>query len=183
MDDREAIHHMKRGDASGLQYLVLRYQAKAMYVAFLITHDEQLAQDIAQDTFLRIHHRIHQFDEDRPFEPYLVRSVINAALNIANRESKHISFDGNSDKVESLLSQAASVESDVEFSQLKQAIVTAISRLEPRQRAAIIQRYYLGMSEKEMSVALDSPPGTIKWLLNTARTKLRELLSSEGSPE
>ena len=183
MNDQEAILHMKRGDASGLQYLVLRYQAKAVYVAFLITHDEQLAQDIAQDTFLRIYHRIPQFDENRPFEPYLIRSVINAALNIARREARHISFDGDSDEVESLLSQAASVESEVEFSQLKRALVTAISRLEPRQRAAIIQRYYLGMSEKEMSIALDAPPGTIKWILNTARAKLRELLRSEGSPE
>jgi RNA polymerase sigma-70 factor (ECF subfamily) len=183
MDDQEAIQRLKHGDSSGLQDLVLRYQAKAVRVAFLITHDEQLAQDVVQDTFLRIYHRIYQFDENRPFEPYLVRSVVNASLNVARKEAKRLSFDSRLETLESLLSQAASVESEVEYTQLKREIINAIAGLEPRQRAAVIQRYYLGMSEKEMSVALDSPPGTIKWLLNAARAKLRELLRSEGSVE
>jgi RNA polymerase sigma-70 factor, ECF subfamily len=183
MDDLQAIHRLKRGDLSGMEDLVLRYQAKAVRAAFLITHDEQLAQDVAQDTFVRLYHRISQFDENRPFEPYLMRSVANAALDVAQKAAKHISLDSGLDHVESLLSQAASVESDVEYTQLKQMIVAALSRLEPRQRAVIIQRYYLEMSEKEMAAALDAPAGTVKWLLNTARAKLRELLGSEGSAE
>ena len=55
--------------------------------------------------------------------------------------------------------------------------------MHPRQRAVIIQRYYLEMSEKEMSEALDSPRGTVKWLLNTARTRLRSLLGLERMTE
>jgi RNA polymerase sigma-70 factor (ECF subfamily) len=51
--------------------------------------------------------------------------------------------------------------------------------LHPRQRAVVIQRYYLEMSEKETSAALNIPAGTVKWLLNEARTKLRGLLGSE----
>jgi RNA polymerase sigma-70 factor, ECF subfamily len=47
----------------------------------------------------------------------------------------------------------------------------------------IVQRYYLEMSEKEMSQALDSPPGTVKWLLNSARARLRSLLGSERTAE
>src|SRR3990172_12477092 len=183
MDDLQAIRRLKGGDISGLENLVLRYQPKAVHVAFLITHDEQLAQDIVQDTFVRLYQRIRQFDEGRPFEPYLMRSVVNAALNAAKKTAKRLSFDSDLGHVENLLSQAASVESEVEYIQLKQMIVAALARLEPRLRAAIIQRYYLGMSEKEMAVALDAPPGTVKWLLNTARAKLRELLSSEGSVE
>jgi RNA polymerase sigma-70 factor (ECF subfamily) len=181
MDDREAIRRMKHGDVKGLQDLVLRYQAKATRVAFLITHDEQLAEDIVQDTFLRIHHRIRQFDENRPFEPYLFRSVMNAALNIAQKEARHVPFDGDLDKVEYLLSQAARMESEVEYGQLRQKIIAAIGKLEPQQRVVVIQRYYLEMSEKEMAVALDKPPGTVKWLLNSARNKLRELLDPEGN--
>ena len=53
----------------------------------------------------------------------------------------------------------------------------------PRQRVAIVQRYYLEMSEKEMTQALDIAPGTVKWLLNAARSRLRTLLNSEGSVE
>jgi len=181
MDDLQSIQRLKRGDVSGLQDLVLRYQAKAIRAAFLITHDEQLAQDVAQDSFLRIYHRIRQFDENRPFEPYLLRSVVNAALDVAQERAKHISFDNDLEQVENLLSQAASIETDVEYNQLKQMIIAALSQIEPRQRAAIIQRYYLEMSEKEMSEVMKLPPGTVKWLLNQARSRLRELLSAEGS--
>ncbi len=58
MDDLQAIQRLKRGDISGLESLVLRYQGKAIRAAFLITHDEQLAQDVVQDVFLYIYHHI-----------------------------------------------------------------------------------------------------------------------------
>ena len=183
MDDVQAIRRLKRGEIGALETLVLRYQQKAIRTAFLITHDETLAEDVVQETFVRIYHRIHHFDPSRPFEPYLLRSVVNAALNVAQKAGRHLSLEGDLEQAEGLLSQAASVESDVEYAQLKQRIIAALARLEPRQRAAVIQRYYLDMSEKEMAAALDAPPGTVKWLLNAARAKLRNLLDSEGSTE
>ncbi|MDL1944323.1 RNA polymerase sigma factor [Chloroflexi bacterium CFX2] len=183
MDDLQAIQRLKNGDIGGLEILVSRYQAKAVHVAFLITHDEALAEDVVQETFVRLYRRIGQFDSTRPFEPYLLRSVVNTALNIARKSNRQVSLDGDPEQVEQLLSQAASVETEVEYRQLKQEIIQALARLEPRQRAVVVQRYYLEMSEKEMAVALDAPPGTVKWLLNTARARLRDLLGSERSTE
>jgi RNA polymerase sigma-70 factor (ECF subfamily) len=183
MDDLHAIQRLKNGDLGGLEVLVARYQSKAQRVAFLVTYDEPMAEDVVQDTFIHIYHHIHRFDPSRPFEPYLLRSVVNAALNAARKANRHLSLEGDLAQVEGLLSQAATVESEVEYSQLKGQIITALSGLEPRQRAAVIQRYYLEMSEKEMAVALDSPPGTVKWILNTARAKLRGLLGAERNSE
>lgn len=183
MDDLQAIQRLKNGDIGGLEILVTRYQTKAQRVAFLVTHDESLAEDVVQDTFIRIHHLIRHFDSSRPFEPYLLRSVVNAALTAAHKADKHLSLEGDLAQVEGLLWQAASVESDVEYSQLKQQIIAALAGLEPRQRAAVIQRYYLEMSEKEMAIALDTRPGTVKWILNTARAKLRNLLGAERNSE
>ncbi len=182
MNDLQAIQRLKNGDIGGLETLLVRHQAKAVRVAFLITHDEALAEDVVQDTFMRIYHRIKGFDLSRPFEPYLLRSVVNAALDVAQK-TRHLSLEGDLDRVEGLLSQAASVESELEYIQLKQRIIAALAELEPRQRAVVIQRYYLEMSEKEMAAALDAAPGTVKWLLNTARAKLHELLGSERSAE
>ena len=51
------------------------------------------------------------------------------------------------------------------------------SKLSPRQRAVIVQRYYLDMSEKEIAAELAAAPGTVKWLLHAARKNLRSLLS------
>ena len=55
----------------------------------------------------------------------------------------------------------------------------ALEKLPPAQRAAIVQRYYLGMSEAEMAGSGNSPPGTIKWRLHAARRRLSKLLRSE----
>ncbi len=130
MDDSQAIQRLKDGDIGGLEYLVVRYQAKAVRAAYLVTYDETLAEDVVQDTFIRIYHRINHFDPSRPFEPYLLRSVVNAALNVAHKANKHLSMENNLDQVEGLLSQAASVESEMEYIQLKQRMIAALVELE-----------------------------------------------------
>jgi len=184
----QAIRRLKRGDIGGLECLIALYQGKALRTAFLITHNEPMAEDIVQDAFVRFYQRAKYFDEARPFEPYFMRSVVNAALNYIEREEKSRSFADDlsgrdTSELENLLEQAISVEEQVEFNTLKWQISEALAKLHPRQRAVIVQRYYLEMSEKEMSEALDSPPGTVKWLLNAARTRLRALLGSERMAE
>jgi len=77
LDDDEAVRRMKSGDIGGLEILVRRYQVRAIRAAFLVTQDEPLAEDVVQDAFLHLHQRIHHFDDRRPLEPYLMRSVIN----------------------------------------------------------------------------------------------------------
>jgi len=75
--DNEAVRRMKGGDIGGLEILVRRYQVRAVRAAFLVTQDEPLAEDVVQDAFIHLHQRIHHFDDRRPLEPYLMRSVIN----------------------------------------------------------------------------------------------------------
>lgn len=186
MDDLQAIRRLKSGDMGGLELLIACYQAKAVRTAYLVTHDEPMAEDVVQDTFVRFFKRVRHFDERRPFEPYFLRCVVNAALNAIEKESRSTaSIDEAVDlsALEQVLSQALSVEAQVEFAELECEIHRALSALSPRQRAVAVQRYYLGMSEKEMTEALKLAPGTVRWLLNGARTRLRALLSSERSME
>ena len=175
----QALCRLKGGELGGLECLIARYQAKALRTAFLITHDESMAEDVVQEVFVRFYQHAKSFDEARPFEPYFMRSVVNAALNCIEREQmRQSAANVDLSELENLLEQAASVEEQVEFNTLKWQILEALAELPPRQRAVIVQRYYLEMSEQEMSAALDSPPGTVKWLLNVARTRLRALLGS-----
>jgi RNA polymerase sigma-70 factor (ECF subfamily) len=184
MEVLQAIRRLKRGEIGGLECLIARYQGKALRTAFLITHDEPLAEDVVQDTFVRFYQRVKYFNETRPFEPYFMRSVVNAALNCIEQENNRRSFsEVDLSELENLLAEAVSVEEQVEFNTLKWQILEVLAELPPRQRAVIVQRYYLEMSEKEMAEALDSPPGTVKWLLNTARARLRSLLGSERMAE
>lgn len=185
MDDVQAIRCLKRGEISGLEILVSRYQTKAIETAFLITQDEATAQDVVQDVFLNIYCRIQRFDECRPFQPYLMRSVVNASLDAVEKRAKwvHYTSDEEVDTLGEMISQAAFVEGQVEFAQYIQEIQSVLAKLPARQRAAIVQRYYLEMSEKEMAEALEAAPGTVKWLLHTARTRLRVLLGSRRRVE
>ncbi len=181
MEDGQAIQRLKQGDLGGLEPLMSRYQLRAARVAFLITQDERLAEDIVQDVFVRIFERIRHFDDSQPFQPYLMRSVVHAALNSLRGQSRMLSLDDGQNALEGLLDQAASVESQIESGQLQEEILTALSKLSPRQRAVIVQRYYLEMSEKEMVQTLGAAPGTIKWTLNVARERLRHLLGQKGA--
>ena len=184
IEDLQAIRRLKRGDISGLECLIARYQEKALRAAFLITHDEPVAEDVVQDVFVRFYERADRYDESRPFEPYFLRSVVNAALNRIEREKKCTCFiHADTSELENLLQEAASVEEQVEFKTLKWQIKECLEELSPRQRAVIVQRYFLEMSEREMAEALDCPPGTVKWLLSAARERLRSLLGSERMAE
>lgn len=174
-EDNDAVRRMKGGDIGGLAEVVRRHQVRAVRAAFLVTQDEALAEDVVQDVFIRIHQRIRQFDDGRPFEPYLMRSVVNGALNAIRRERKSVSLDGDTAPLERQL-QTASVETEVETAEQAREVLHALAQLPPRQRAAIVQRYYLALSEDEMAAALDAPAGTVKWLLHAARLRLRELL-------
>ncbi len=182
MDDtQKAVQRLKHGDIGGLETIVGCYQMRAVRTAFLILQDEAAAQDVVQETFLRIYMHIRLFNENQPFEPYLLKSVVHAALNATRHAAKSLPLDGDLEEIESLLDDADSLEAQVETNQLSQQILSALTELSPRQRAVIVQHYYLEMSEKEMSETLQTAPGTVKWLLHTARTRLRNMLHPERS--
>jgi len=184
MHDAQAIRRLKDGDIGGLELLIARYQLKAIRTAFLITHDEYLAEDVVQDVFIRFYERIHLFDESRPFEPYFLRSVVNAAINATRKAARTQSLEDDDKLVfETLLKQAVQVETQAEQMRVADEVLAALAKLSPRQRAVIIQRYYLGLSESEMSSHLEIAPGTVKWLLHAARTRLRTLLGAGRSAE
>ncbi len=184
MDDRAAIRRLKRGDICGLEDLIARYQVQALRAAFLITQDQALAEDVVQDMFVRLYERIHHFDDSQPLEPYLMRSVVNRALNAVRHENRSISADPDDlDALDHVLALAPLVESEVELGQLQNEVRIALAKLAPRQRAVVVERYYLGMSEREIALDLDAPVGTIKWLLSAARARLHALLAPERNTE
>ena len=181
--EREAIARLKRGEIDALELLVQRFQVKAVRAAYLITQDARLAEDIVQESFLNAYAHIHQFNPNRRFEPWFLRSVVNAAIKAAQRSQRIISLDVDTpedvDFGTMLVADSPSPEDIAEQDEIRERVRTALQQLSPRQRAAVVQRYFLEMTEQQMAEALESPPGTVKWLLNAAREKLRSILNSE----
>ncbi len=183
MDDHEAVARLQAGDLRGLEALVRRYQVQALRAAFLIAGERALAEDAVQEAFLRLYRGIRRFDPGRPVAPYLYRIVVNTTLNLVRREGRDFSLEQMPlQQAEALLTQAETVESEVERALLAAQIEEALAALSPRQRAVIVQRYYLGMSEREMARAFGVSRGTIKRLLHNARRRLRRILGEERRP-
>ena len=183
VQEREAITRLRRGEIDALELFVRRYQVKAVRAAYLITQDARLAEDIVQESFLNAYAHIHQFDPNRRFEPWFLRSVCNAAIKAAQRSQRSLSLDADGpedvDFGAMLVDTLPSPEEEAEQDEIRERVRAALGQLSPRQRAAVVQRYFFGMSEQQMAEALESPPGTVKWLLNAARDKLRSILNSE----
>jgi len=179
VNDSDAIARLKQGDIGGLEHLVARYQVEAVRTAYLITRDRGLAEDIVQSSFLRIAARIEQFDASLPFAPWFLRCVINDTLKLVTRQRRSVSLDSFA----LLTSTAPSPDELASTAETSAEIWAALGRLSADQRAAIVFRYYLGMSEAEMSAQLDIPPGTVKWRLHAARQRLRHLLPAWLHPE
>ncbi|HEY5671689.1 MAG TPA: sigma-70 family RNA polymerase sigma factor [Anaerolineales bacterium] len=178
MDEQQAVQRLKDGDISGLEFLVARYQVKAVRAAFLITRDTTLAEDIVQDSFIQAFRAVRGFDATRPFEPWFMRSVVNASVKTMQRSARQVQFGGEADEsvLADLIGRVESVESQVESKAVQNQIWDAMRKLSPRQRAVVVQRYFLEMSEKEMAEEAGLSVGTVKWMLNAARERLRGLL-------
>jgi RNA polymerase sigma-70 factor (ECF subfamily) len=178
LEEHEAVSRLKHGDPGGLEPLVHRHQLAALRVAYLVTRDQGLAEDAVQETFLRLLLSIRSFDSRRPFRPWFMRSVVHAALRAVQKYGRELSLeDPDAEQAIALLaSRLESTEVHVQAAEAERDVQRALERLSPRQRAVIVQRYYLEMTEAEMASRSGTAAGTIKWLLNAARQRLRGVL-------
>ena len=181
MDERRAIERLKQGDIGGLEALVRSHQTRAVRAAYLVCRDRALAEDVVQAAFVRAYEKIARFDPERPFGPWFMKVVVNDAIKIASRRERTVRFQqSEEDPVTLLVDPETGPHVLAEETEERQRVWAALEKLPPAQRAAVVQRYYLGMSEAEMSESVSSPPGTIKWRLHAARKRLSKLLRSES---
>ncbi len=185
MNEAQAIERLKQGDIGGLEPLVNQYYVRAVRAAFLVTRDKSLAEDVVQNAFIRAYERIDQFDPERSFGPWFLRSVVNEAINTISRDRRNISLEyiapGQEEKLVELIADPhPGPDQFWDEVELRQKVWEALGQLSPPQRAAIVQRYYLGLSETEMADREQCAPGTVKWRLHSARQRLRTLISFGG---
>ncbi len=181
MEERNAIERLRRGDIGGLEFLVRCYQVRAVRTAYLVTRDLLVSQDVVQDAFLKAFERIDQFDGERPFGPWFLRSVLNDAIKAARKLSRNESLretsdDGLSPDLGHLVDDAPGPDARWEQAETAEEVWMTLQSLSPEQRAAVVARYFLGLSEAEMAEDLGCRVSTVKWRLHAARQRLRLLL-------
>jgi RNA polymerase sigma-70 factor (ECF subfamily) len=176
MTDQEAVAKLHAHDIAGLETLVRRYHTQAMQSAYLIVGDWALAEDVAQSAFVNAYERIGSFDSTRPFAPWFLRTVVNIALKVsAGRRELSLDEHRESSGLDIPAPEPGIVEV-LEAAETREEILTAVHKLSPDQRAAIVMKYYLNLSDLDAAARLDVPAGTIRRRLHDARKRLRQLL-------
>jgi RNA polymerase sigma-70 factor (ECF subfamily) len=186
MEESQAIDLLKQGNLRGLDTLVQQYYFRAVKTAYLIIQDRDEAEDVVQNAFLHAYEKIDQLRGEQ-FGPWFLRSVVNASIKAARKQKKQLSLSSEKEGegqalAELLADRGPSPESQVEMDELVQAVRLALQRLPAEQRAALVLKYYLEMSEAEMALELSRPRTTIKWRLYSARQRLKDLLSPSFDP-
>ena len=140
--------------------------------------DSFLAEDIVQSAFLRAYEQIDQFDAARPFGPWFMRIVVNDTL-MALRRQRSISLgrasfeDGSPLGFDLSQEMDPGVESRLEEAETREEMRAALDRLRPEERAVVVMRYYLDLSDREISSRLNCAPGTVRWRLHNTRAVAR----------
>jgi len=184
MEEGQAIALLKAGDLTGLEELIRRHQVDVVHTAYLIVGDRSMAEDIAQASFLKGAERIHQFKDGRPFRPWILRIVTNDAIKVSLKARKHLSLDAAQELDESLTWLRDTTPGPEELAataENRQMIWEALQQLTPKQRAAIVMRYFLEMRDREIAQELDRPLSSIKWSIHAAKERLRSLLGFQNA--
>lgn len=155
-DDRPHTDSYRGGEAFD-RFFRSTY-ADAVRLAHLLTGDRWAAEDIAQDTYTRLHGRFATLDNA---DAYLRVSLVNAA------QSFHRSRGREAARLQRL-SAGVAVAADPEAAEL----LDAVDHLPYRQKAVVVLRYYADLSENEIAAAIGCRPGTVKSLASRALTRL-----------
>jgi RNA polymerase sigma-70 factor (ECF subfamily) len=133
--------------------------------------DVQLAEDMAQEAFIRAWKNLHSYKPISPFKNWLYRIATNAALDEIRRERETVTLESVQ-----LSSSEPSPEASFTQKEVDKRVQQAILELPPASRAVLVLREYQGFSYKEIAEALGIPMGTVMSRLNYARTTLRQSL-------
>lgn len=146
----------------------------AVRFAYLLTADEQLAQDLAHDAFVRLLRRFHDLRSKEAFGAYLKRTILNLVGDHQRGKQRSDRYQRMSPGAE-----VAVVQRDVD---LEQDLWLALQELPGRQRAAVILRYYEDLSEAQVGQVLDCSATAVKSLVARAMEKLRAKVTEMELP-
>jgi RNA polymerase sigma-70 factor (ECF subfamily) len=175
VSDAVLIERLRAHDLDALGALFDRYYAQVYRTAAAITRDNAVAEDIAQDCFLKLHQYAHRIDVSLPLAPWLYRVTVNLSYTwISRRQKRRISLEA---LVDHLMSPSWHAPDQLaENSEVQQHVRQAISELPFNQRVEIVLHYLSALSLEEIAEILDCPVGTVKSRLYYARENLRRRL-------
>lgn len=171
MEERDLIARAQSGDRQAFGELVCRHQASLVRMIYHFCGDARLAEDAAQEAFVRAWQNLNHYKPGHAFKSWLYRIGANAALDSLRRERPQANLEELS-----LPDPQAAPEQIVEAGQRARLVRQAIGRLSPALRMVLVLREYQEFSYQEIADVLEIPTGTVMSRLNNARSQLRQEL-------
>jgi RNA polymerase sigma-70 factor (ECF subfamily) len=175
---------VKAGDDSAFDYLVQKYRRPMMSFMFRMTHNAAVAEDLAQEVFLRVYRSRAGYEPSAKFTTWLYRIATNLAVNHA-RDTRHerpenmVSLDQPDDETGTTMDvpdSSVSVEQAMVRRERLKAIRDRVQQLPERQRMAVVMHKYQQMDYRQIAEVLKLSESATKSLLYRAYETLREQL-------
>jgi RNA polymerase sigma-70 factor (ECF subfamily) len=184
--DYEIVLRAQGGSEAAYRELLGRYQRPVFSLIYRMVRDREQAEDLAQETFVRVFNHIGRYDPQFKFSSWIFKIATNLTIDaMRKKDVPTVSIDGSryavtSDEIEATTITVASDDENPEelllARELGGEIEQAISRLRPEYRTAILLRHVEGHAYEEIAEIMALPLGTVKTYIHRARNELRGML-------
>lgn len=181
--DELLLKQFKEGDPLAFRELVARYTAPLYNLTYRFLRDPMEAENVTQETFLRLVSALERVRLDAPLKPYLFRIATNLCRDWARKKRPALFSDWehpNDSAEETLTEDAPALWEHLENAELAARVNTALNDLPAPYHAALVLRYVEDLSYEEIAQALNLPLNTVRTHLRRAKQKLRARLEEIG---
>jgi len=162
---KDLVKKLQDGNIAVFDTIYFETKSVVYYTILSIVKDKSLAEDIMQDTYLKMLAKIHSFKPRYGFKSWLVTIARNMAINEYNRRKRELSFDPSVDEY---------IFGSVESSSEKELMVKEmLDTLDEVEREVIILHVIGDLKHREIADILKKPLGTITWIYNKAIKKIK----------
>ena len=181
--DVRLMLRVKQGDEGAFGELVEEYQSRLISIFFHLLRDQETAEDLAQEVFLRVYRARHTYEPTAKFSTWLFRIANNLASNSrrskGRRKEVQLSLRDSGPlgarPAEQLLAEKSALmpTRQIANSEVRSMVRTALDALNERQRLAVLLHKFEEMSYADIGESMELSPAAVKSLLSRAREKLR----------
>lgn len=176
--DEELVTQIIRGDVDLFGELMQRYEARLVrYVVYLI-HNDAMAHDVVQETFIKTYTNLQGFNAKYKFSSWIYRIAHNEAMNAIKHE-KHVVHDLDVEEIHEATYETTTIE-DIDRAILKGNVKACLDSLDLRYREVLMLQYYENMKYNEIADVLHMPASTVGVWASRGKAMLKRICEQKG---
>lgn len=179
MEEKELVRLSREGSEEAFAELVKKYRIKVFNLAFSLTRDRDVADDLAQEAFIKAYYALSRFQSRSGFGTWLYRIAINHVRDYLRKKSRMTQISIENIKESSILQEDKTMKEEKESTeeQRKRLVHQSIRSLPEKHQVILSLRDIQGFSYEEISKILKISPGTVDSRIHRARKMLRKKLA------